>query len=419
MKPSKLLIIGNGGAAVHAIEAARSVGHPGEIHLVSNTVGPAFNPMLSPYYLAGQIPYDRCFPFGKNFYEDHEVKCHSGSPVVALDPINKEVRLEKGKKLTYDRCLIATGASPVLPEIQGLKDSPHVMTLRTAEDTIRLHHLLSSVKTAVVLGASLVGIKMAEILIKRDIRVTLLDIADQVLPDAAHPECGSILEEYIADKNVDLRLSQTLEGAEDDEKSVRLHFRGEQPLTTDLCLVSIGVRSDMDFINNSDIETDKGILIDDKMRTSADDIYAAGDVSQGINLLSGKKEIIGLWGNACYQGRTAGFNMAGREVTYPGTMPQHISSFFGLTFARLGDIHPHGEQVRVISNRDLSEGSYCLLAYDRGRLVGVNMLNSYKNAGRLKTAIIRKADWSKYLSSFQNTLTDQEIGMILATLLPQ
>ena len=111
--------------------------------------------------------------------------------------------------------------------------------------------------------------------------------------------------------------------------------------------------------------------------------------------------------------------MSCREVTYPGTMPQHISSFFGLTFVRLGDINPQGEQVRVISNRDLSKGSYYLLAFDRGKLVGVNMLNSYKNAGRLKTTIIRKVDWSKYLSSIQDHLADQELDIILAALLPQ
>ena len=404
---------------MHGIQAARSVGHQGQIHLVSDTSGPAFNPMLSPYYLAGQIPFDRCFPFGKNFYRDHEVTCHFSSPVVALDPFNKEVHIEDGKRLSYDRCLIATGASPALPKIEGLKGSRRVITLRTAKDTIRLHHLLSSIQNAVVLGASLVGIKMAEILVKRNIKVTLLDIADQVLPDTAHPECGSILREVIAGKDVDLRLSHLLEGTEDDGKSVRLHFPGKPPLTTDLCLVCIGVRPNMDFISNSGIETDKGILIDDQMRTSADDLYAAGDVSQGMNLLTGKREIIGLWGNACYQGRTAGFNMSGMEVTYPGTVPQHISSLFGVPFVRLGDIHRQGEQVRVISNRDLSEGSYCLMAFDRGKLVGVNMLNSYKNAGRLKTAIIRKADWSPYLSPFQDHLTDQEIDRVLAVLLPQ
>ena len=413
MKPPRLLIIGNGGAALSAVQAARAAGHSGPIHLISKTPGPAFNPMLSPYYLAGEIQFEQCFPFGREFYGKYAVEQHFGSSAKALDPLNKKVYLRGGESLSYDRCMIATGASPAIPEVPGLKGSPHVFTLRTAEETRRLHKSLSEAKNAVILGASLVGVKLAEILVQRGIRVSLMDIEDQILPRLAHSECASLLADNMVRNDVALHLGLTLEGAEDDKKGIHLHFQGNRLLTTDLCLVCTGIKPNMDLLDNSHVEIDQGILIDDRMRTSADDLYAAGDVSQGMNRLSGKKEVVGLWANACYQGRTAGFNMAGWDVSYPGTIPQYVNTFFGLTFVHLGDINRQGKDVMILSNHDLSEGFYRLLVFDRGVLVGVNLINGIQSAGKMKTVIIRKLDWDKDLERFINDPTDREIDQIL------
>ncbi len=131
---------------------------------------PAFNPMLSPYYLKGNIPWERCFPFGQGFYRDYDITCHFDVPAESLDAVNQEVTLANGRTLPYDRCLIATGASPVIPPVPGLKDSPRAFPLRTAASARRLEKAISSSRRAVVLGASLVGLKVAEILKKRRYR---------------------------------------------------------------------------------------------------------------------------------------------------------------------------------------------------------------------------------------------------------
>jgi 3-phenylpropionate/trans-cinnamate dioxygenase ferredoxin reductase subunit len=414
MGSSRLLFIGNGGAAVNAIQAARAAGYTDGIDLVSDTPGQAFNPMLSPYYLSGQIFFEDCFPFGQGFYKKQNVTCHFGAPAEALDPLSKDLCIRGGKRLIYDRCLIATGSSPVLPPVPGLKDSRYVYTLRTAEETICLKQAIPKAKNALILGASLVGVKLAEILVKQGLKVTLVDIADQVLPHAANPECASLVNERIKNEGVDLRLSQALTGVEDGQKGAHFHFQGNETVTADLCLVSTGVKANLDFLQNSGVQIDQGILVDDTMCTSAEDLYAAGDVSQGTNLLSGKKELIGLWGNACYQGRTAGFNMAGVKASHPGGMPDHVNSFFGLTFVHLGDVNRQGDDITVLSNHDLSEGWYRLMVFDKNVLVGANLINGFQNAGKLRTAILRKIDWSKYLDRSLKIPTDQEINEILA-----
>jgi NAD(P)H-nitrite reductase large subunit len=413
MSHPNLLVIGNGGAAIHALQAARASGHSGPLHLVSDMPGRAFNPMLSPYYLAGKIPFDDCFPFGEGFYKKFDITCHLGSPVETLDSANKEVILKGGEKLSYDRCIVATGASPLLPPVPGLRTSNHVFTLRTAEDTILLHDALSETQRALILGASLVGVKVAEILVQRGIKVTIVDIAGQVLPHAAHPECAALLEAHFATKGVELHLTWNLEGVEDHGTEAYFHFQGNKTIKAELCLVSTGVRPNLDFLKGSGVEIDQGILVNHRMRTSVEDLYAAGDVSQGRNLLTGKKEIIGLWGNACYQGRTAGLNMAGLKTSHPGAVPDHISSLFGLNFVNLGNPTHQGNDVTVLSNRDLSDGPYRLMAFDKGVLVGANLINGFESAGRLKKAMIRKLNWEEHFGPLTHIPSDQKIEQFL------
>ena len=152
--------------------------------------------MLSPYYLKERIPWEDCFPFGADFYHRFDVTCHFGAAVEKLDAVSKEVFLSDGARLSFDRCLIATGASPVVPPVPGLVDSPLTLTLRTAKDTLRLEQVIPDTGKAVVLGASLVGIKVAEILKARGVEVILVDVADQMLPHSAHPEAASYLKDY-------------------------------------------------------------------------------------------------------------------------------------------------------------------------------------------------------------------------------
>jgi len=417
MNKDRLIILGNGGASINAIRAVRANGYTGSIRVISDTEGPAFNPMLSPYYLDGKIPFNECFPFGMAFYERHGVTCHFGIIAEKLDPVKKEVYLETGECHTYDKCLIATGASPILPNIPGLRDSPRVLTLRTVEDTTRLHEAVSTVKSAVILGASLVGVKLAEILNRRGISVTLVDVADQILPNAVHPDGALLMAKHITGSGVDLRLGWTLESTKDEGRSINLHFQNKQCLRADLCVACTGVRPNLSFLSPSDVQIDQGILVDERMCTSAEGLYAAGDVSQGTNLLSGKKEIIGLWGNACYQGRTAGINMAGGDCCYYGAIPDHISTLFGINLVHLGDINRQGKDVVRLSNKSVTDdGMNLLFVFEEGALVGANLMNCYQHAGKLKSTMIRKLDWSEHLHHLVENPTSREIDRILYAL---
>jgi NADPH-dependent 2,4-dienoyl-CoA reductase/sulfur reductase-like enzyme len=396
----RLVILGNGGAAVSAAIAARLSEYKGEICMVSDTAEDSFNPMLGPYYLKGRIPWERCFPFGSAVYHDYTLTPVFGEPVDFLDPVNREVTLGRGKRLSYDQCLIATGASPVIPPVPGLKNSSRTFVLRTAASVRSLEKVIATSKKAVVLGASFVGLKVAEILNKRGIQVVLLDVVDQVLPRGAHPEAAALLRKYFENKGVDVRLGCTMEGMEGAGDGVVCQFSDSIMEEADFVVICTGVRPNMGFVDPKQVDIDQAILVDEQMQTSAPNLYAAGDVSQGRNLLSGKKEWFGTWQNACYQGRTAGKNMAGGDAAYHGSIQENISPFFEWTYAQIGDISGKNPDSRHICFGNPADEGYGLLALEDSTLVGANLINCTHFAGLARRSIIRKEHWSDYLDAF-------------------
>jgi len=413
MNNKRIVILGNGGAAVLAAQSARVSGYRGEIHIVSDMNTPTFNPMLSPYYLKGVIPWNGCFPFGQSVYSEYNTICHFNAPVESLNPINQEVRLANGTRLPYDRCLVATGASPLIPPVPGLKNSPRAYPLRMAVSVKDLENAIPSAKKVIVLGASLVGLKVAEVLSKRAIKVILLDVVDQMLPHGANPLSAGYLKIYFEEHGVDVRLGCAMEGMEGGPEGLACHFPDSIIEEADFVAVCTGVRPNIDFIDFDQVDIKQAILVDQHMRTNRQNLFAAGDVSQGYNLFSGKQECLGTWGNACHQGRIAGYNMAGKEVIYPGSIPENISPFFDWTYAQLGDMQPQGEDIRYVAFGDPRDGGYIVLAFDQEQLTGVNLINCTHLAGRFRRAITQRWGWGCYLEDPKQYFTVQGIESML------
>ena len=378
-------IIGNGGAAIEAINALRQNSYDGDIHLISNSMWPAYNPMLTTYYASGKIDFAAMFPFGydMDFYNQNDVKLHLGSPVIKLDTQTKTVASASGCQWHYDKCLVSTGASPFLPPIEGINNKK-VYAMRTVEDALRMKEALKgSPQKALVVGASMVGIKVVELLYNAGAQVCLADMAPCLFPLAAHKECACILEDRLAQKDIRLRFNAGIEKIQEESGKLLAYFSdGKDPEEADIIAVCIGVRPNLGFVDKTQIEIDRGIVVDDHMLTSDPDVYAAGDVAQGTNLLTGKKQIIGLWPNARYQGRTAGRNIAGSPDTYSGTIPHNITHFMHMVFSGFGDL-TGGTRTQTQSEN----GGYIQLAWDKEKLMGVNMLDrSCANIGIVKNA---------------------------------
>lgn len=380
-----IVIIGNGCASAECVIALRENGYKGKLSLLSENHWPVFNPMLITYYLDDKINFDGLFPFGRGdeFYKRYVVDVYFESPAMAIDPQDKIVYTHSGKKLKYDRCLIATGARPIIPPIKGI-ESDRVFRVRTVEDAIRMKIFLNNnPKRALVLGASLIGIKIAEVLYNRGIDLYLVDIAKHIFPLNAHPECAKIIEDRLKQKGIKLKFGTEIEKLKEIKSGLRVYFRDKSMVETDMVVICIGVKPNTEFIHDK-VAIDRGIIIDEYTRTNIRDLYAAGDVAQGKTLPGGISQIIGLLSIARYQGRTAAKNMLGKIEPLPGVLPNNIAHFMGMDFVSIGDIRTYDRtEIR-------SDGGRFIQFFWKDRyLTGVNILDSYEESGIIKNTMIK------------------------------
>ena len=382
-------IIGFGCAGFHAAKSMREHGYDGEIHIYSNTDAPPANPMLTTYYVTGALAYEGMFPFGALdvLQEEYGLIIHRNEPVAALDSAQRKLTLRDGRTAFFDHVVLATGASALVPPIPGV-ERPGVFCMRTVEDAARLRERLDQgVRSAVVIGASMVGIKLVELLHKRGISVTLADMAPHIFPTAALPEVAAEIEDRLTAQGISLYFSRPIEAIEGAENGLEVCLGGGQRLPCDIALLCIGTRANTQLADDG-IRVGRGIEVNDRMETSAPGIYAAGDCCEGNNLLTGQTQIIGLWDNAARQGETAGANIAGVQpsASYPGNITHNITHFMDMDFIGLGDIRMQGER-RTFPLPD-RRGRVDLVVQN-GLMVCVNILDQYRISGVLKHFLLK------------------------------
>lgn len=382
-------IIGFGCAGYHAAKALREHGYGGEIHIYSNTADPPANPMLTTYYVSGKLEYGGMFPFGdlEALQREYALTLHRDTLVTALDSAAKRITLRDGRTAQFDSIVLATGAGALVPPIPGV-DCGEVYCMRTVQDAELLRERLDrGARSAVVIGASMVGIKLVELLQKRGLRVTLADMAPHIFPTAALPGVAAEVEARLTARGVDLRFNSAIEAIEPgrDGLTVRLGDGGKLPC--DLVLLCMGTRANTQLADGG-IRVNRGIVVDGHMQTTAPGVYAAGDCCEGNNLLSGQTQIIGLWDNAARQGETAGANIAGAApaASYPGNITHNITHFMDMDFIGLGDNRLAGE-TRTFRFPE-GRGRVDLVLAQR-RPVCVNILDNYRISGVLKRYLLK------------------------------
>ncbi len=416
-------IVGFGTAGYHALKAIRRLDAGGTVDVYTNTGLAPYNPMLTTYYAGGKLSYREMFPFGS--LEEIQKTCSFRCICDTVKSVaaGRTVETENGEVRTYDKILIATGASAFAPAIPGLEPERRFF-MRTDEDALRLSRALEDkrVKSAVVVGASMVGIKVAELLAKRGIRTVLADLASCMFPLAAYEDVAAEIGRRVEQKGVSLRFGRTIErveleaGEAEQRPDAACGDAGEQRglgagcgrvpepesasprrprqiavmtdgerLEADLVVLCIGTRANIGLADGG-IETNRAILVNERMETSAEGIYAAGDCCAGTNIQSGERQIIGLWANANHQGTVAGINMAGGNARFEGNILHNITHFMDMDFIGFGDNRIQGETLVFGS---LKQGLYLKAVCRDGRIAGVNILDSYPVSGMIKNYMLR------------------------------
>ena len=388
----KYAIVGFGCAGYHGARAIRQTDPAGQIVVYSDHGQPPFNPMLTTYYAGDVLRLSAAFPFGTlpEIKRSLALTLHTHSRVRQVLAAEKTIVLEDGTaEGGFDAILIATGASALVPGPlrQG---GGRFFVIRTLEDTQLLRQSLEEepVRRAVVVGASMVGIKVVEHFANAGIATKLVDMAPYLFPLAAYPEVGDELRRRIESiKPVKMLFGAGLNSLSPaDGGGVQVHLSDGSVEQADLLVLCIGTRAATSLVDPAQIRVGRGIVVNTRMETSCPGVYAAGDCCEGLNLQSDETQIIGLWANAAKQGRTAGASMAGGDAVHYGNILHNITHFMDIDFIGLGDNRLMGEVVEFGS---LNHGLYIKAVVKDGRLAGVNILDNYRISGMLKNYFVR------------------------------
>ncbi|MCH5156223.1 MAG: NAD(P)/FAD-dependent oxidoreductase, partial [Clostridiales bacterium] len=320
----KYVLIGNSAAATACIEGIRSVDKSGEITVVSNENRAAYGRPLISYALLGKIKKENMDYRPQSFYKDNGVKLMLGETVTRLDTTKKRVILESGKNVVYDKLLVATGSRPFVPNIDGLDKVKNKFTFMTYADMEALEKELSPKKNVLVIGAGLIGLKCTEGILHRVKSVTVVDMAESILPSVLDKDGADTVQKYLESCGVKFILGDSVQKFEANKAILK----SGKEIGFDILVMAVGVRPNVELVKDSGGAVNRGIVVDECMKTSLNDIYAAGDCAEGFNKSTGANGVLALLPNAAFQGRCAGINMAGGNCVFADGIPMNALGLF-------------------------------------------------------------------------------------------
>ena len=265
--------------------------------------------------------------------------------VEQLDIGERTVRLESGRKIGWEKLLLATGGQPIVPQIEGTSRKG-VFIFITLDDAKAIDQYLSHrVQRAVVIGGGLIGVSVTEALVKRGIKVTIVEMKERILNTILDEEASALAEERLKQAGVEIITGHTVAAVSS------YYLSGEVtgvtlddgiPIPCELVIVAIGVQPRTELVAGTGIKVNRGIVVDRHMATSSANVYACGDVAEAYDFIYGENRLTPIWPNAYLGGRVAGFNMAGVPTEYPGGTAMNSLKYFGLAIVSAGMVRPAG-----------------------------------------------------------------------------
>lgn len=372
------VIIGQGAAGAAAANELKQLKNEAIVTIVSNEQEGFYSRIDLPDIISGKREGQDALLQTPLQFRNKGVHCLTGEQVIRISPDDHSVELTAGRRLYYDKLLLATGARPVLPRLPGM-EAAGVFTLWTMEQAEAILLAAARAKAAVVIGAGLIGIKTALALHQRGLRVTIIEQMDRVLPQQLDEAGAAILEAAIREEGVELLTNTRMNAVETSGGRVAGIRAGTRLIACDMVVCAIGVRPDMDLARTAGLVLGAGIVTDEFLQTSQADIYAAGDAAEVIDVF-GQQTMSAGWPAAVEQGIIAARNMAGVQTQYPGYLNQNSVEIAGIPLVSAGTIHARdGEEILCWQNGN----TYRKLVLNNNRLQGFLLLGDIREAGVL------------------------------------
>ncbi|HET8757644.1 MAG TPA: FAD-dependent oxidoreductase [Solirubrobacteraceae bacterium] len=334
------VIVGGGLAGAKAAETLREEGFAGRLVLIAaEDELPYERPPLSKGYLLGSAPREEAQVHPREFYGEHDIELLAGVAATAVDVVEHRLALADGRSVTYDRLLIATGAVPRRPPIPGI-DLDGVHTLRTLADSDALRAAFQPGGSVAVIGAGWIGCEVAAAARTHGADVVLVERAATPLHAVLGPELGGWFGDLHAAHGVRVLTGVAVERIAGAGRVEAVRLGGGDTIECDAVVVGVGVAPDTTLAAAAGLQIDDGIVVDEHLRTSAPDVFAAGDVANAFHPYYGRHVRVEHWANALNQGPVAARSMLGRDEPYD-RLPYFFTDQYdaGMEYTGLHDPH--------------------------------------------------------------------------------
>lgn len=397
------VVIGNGPAGVVAAETLRRHDPSSEIVLLGDEPEPPYSRMALPYLLAGTVGEPGTYlRHGDAHFEKLAVDVRQAR-VRRVDTANRTTILNNGAEIAYDRLLIATGAHPIKPPIEGM-DAEGVENCWTLPDARRILAGAKPGDRVVLMGAGFIGCIVLEALAARGVDLVVVEMADRMLPRMMDETGGAMIARWCASKGVAVRTGTRVTEIARGNGSLALAVEGDDPIEADLVVCATGVAPNVDFLDGAGIDCDAGILVDHRLRTSAADVYAAGDVAQGLDFSTGRQEVHAIQPTAVEHGRIAALNMAGVDTRFRGSLSMNVLNTLGLVSSSFGLwMGAEGGERSVAA--DEARSRYLRLEFEEDRIVGALALGLTQHVGVLRGLIQTRVRLGSWLAKLRDDPT--------------
>ncbi|MCW4008877.1 MAG: FAD-dependent oxidoreductase [Candidatus Bathyarchaeota archaeon] len=411
---AKYVIIGASAAGISAVEAIREVDPVSTITVVSEEPCPSYSrPMISDL-VSGKANFEKMLCRDGQFWEKNNVQALTGQRAVSLNLKEKYVVLDNGARVSFEKLLIATGGKPFVPKIEGA-DKKGVFTFTKLSDAESLAAEIEKAKSAVVVGGGLIGVSLTEALVKRGLKVTIVELQNKILSLILDATASDMVANVMERAGVTIVTGQSVQrilGKPEDERVVGgVVLTNGNSVQCDMVIIAIGVVPRAELVSGTDVKTNRGILVDRFMRTSVPDVYASGDVAEAYDFISGENRLLPLWPLAQLEGRVAGYNMAGKKAEYPGGTAMSALKYFGIPIISIGLVNPkNAEGYEILTRYEPEKRLYKKIVLKDDVIVGILLLNDIERAGVLFNLMKNSVNVKK----FKQALLSENFG--LATL---
>ena len=331
--PQKIVIIGCNAAGINAASAARKTNREAEITLIEKGKYPAYSRCGLPFVLSGEIPnFKDLLVFASSYYKMMKINFRTETTAKSVNPEEKTVYIERKdgtkERINYDSLVLAIGAHPFVPPIKGC-DKQCVFPLRTIDDGEMIREVMKDAKSAVVIGAGLIGLEMAHAFVEKNINVTVVEMLPHVLPAMLDIDMANLFQKDMEKHGVKVIVGKGVDEilGKDRVKGVLV---GGEKIDADLIVLGTGVRPTTDLATQlgAQIGPSRGIKVNQRMMTTVPDVYSAGDCVESYSLINGQPCMCQLGTTAVRQGKVAGINAAGGYSVFPGVLGSAVSRMF-------------------------------------------------------------------------------------------